>query len=211
MVRKCEKKYCCVVLRQRKIVFLWYNFIFEEMVAPNCLWSLGCCQIVSVLRFLTGTSAKLKRGHVKRYAVVLSVLGASRSMTLPGPSRSINPTLPSSYNHLRFYFMKKLKLCGWRLSCRKVQAWNDHYIFNSWMMFSYFRLNCLVVKTYLPFCLAISVMKWKKVCRKTKNRWTNTARKKDLLPGLKLLLRWAYDKQEFAYVILSTRFSRCQA
>jgi len=39
---------------------------------PNCLWNVGC-QIVAVLMFLTGASAKLKRRHVKSYAVALSV------------------------------------------------------------------------------------------------------------------------------------------
>jgi len=51
---------------------------------PNCFWNVGC-QIVSVLTFLTGVSAKLKREHVKRYAVALSVWGASRSRLCPGP------------------------------------------------------------------------------------------------------------------------------
>jgi len=61
------------------------------MVTPNCFGSLGC-QIASILRFLTGASAKLKRGHVKRYAVVQSVLGASRSGLCPGPRvHSIRP------------------------------------------------------------------------------------------------------------------------
>jgi len=46
-------------------------------IAPEILpwlqaWSVGC-QIVSVLAFLTDASAKLKRGHVKRYAVALCV------------------------------------------------------------------------------------------------------------------------------------------
>jgi len=39
---------------------------------PNCLLSVGC-QIVSVWTFLTGVLAKLKRGYVKRYSVMLSV------------------------------------------------------------------------------------------------------------------------------------------
>jgi len=47
-------------------------------------WSAGC-KIASVLTFLTGASAKLKRGHVKRFAVALSVWGASRSRFCPGP------------------------------------------------------------------------------------------------------------------------------
>jgi len=48
--------------------------IYEPMymVTPNCLWSVGR-QIVSILTFLTGAFAKLKRGHVKRYAVALCV------------------------------------------------------------------------------------------------------------------------------------------
>jgi len=67
--------------------FCWNKLTTYEppyVVTPNCLWSL-VCQIVSVLKFLTGASAKLKRGHVKRYAVVLSVLGASWSGLCPGP------------------------------------------------------------------------------------------------------------------------------
>ena len=36
------------------------------------LWSVGC-QTISVSTFLIGASAKLKREHVKRYAVALSV------------------------------------------------------------------------------------------------------------------------------------------
>jgi len=35
-----------------------------HMVTPNCLWSVGG-QIATILMFLTGASAKLKRGHVK--------------------------------------------------------------------------------------------------------------------------------------------------
>jgi len=54
------------------------------VVTPNCLWSVDC-QIVSVLTFLTGVFTKLKRGHVKRHAVALSVYGASRSRLCPGP------------------------------------------------------------------------------------------------------------------------------
>jgi len=38
------------------------------MVTSSCLWSVGC-QIVSVLTFLMGASAKLKLGHMNRYAV----------------------------------------------------------------------------------------------------------------------------------------------
>jgi len=45
---------------------------FLVMVTPNFVWSVGC-QIVSDLTFSTGASAKLKRGHMKRYAVALSV------------------------------------------------------------------------------------------------------------------------------------------
>ena len=41
-------------------------------VIPNCLRSVGC-QIVSVVAFLTGASAKSKQGHMKRYAVALSI------------------------------------------------------------------------------------------------------------------------------------------
>jgi len=39
---------------------------------PNCLWNVDC-QIVSVLTFLIGVFAKLKRGYVKRHSVALSV------------------------------------------------------------------------------------------------------------------------------------------
>jgi len=39
---------------------------------------------------LTGASAKLKRGHVKRYAV----LGGLAVTILPGASRSFNRALP---------------------------------------------------------------------------------------------------------------------
>jgi len=62
------------------------------MVTPNCLWNVDC-QIVSVLTFLAGAFAKLKRGHVKRYAVALKRLGGLALMTLPEASRLINPAL----------------------------------------------------------------------------------------------------------------------
>ena len=56
MFRESMTKNCCVVSRQQKIVFLWYNFMFKQINHirtavhghPNCLWSVGC-QIVSVL------------------------------------------------------------------------------------------------------------------------------------------------------------------
>ena len=41
-------------------------------VSQSLNWSAGC-QIASVLTFMTGASANLKRGHVKRFAVALSV------------------------------------------------------------------------------------------------------------------------------------------
>jgi len=41
--------------------------------APLCPpWLRACCQMVSVSTFLTGGSARLKRGDVKRYTVVQS-------------------------------------------------------------------------------------------------------------------------------------------
>ena len=75
-----DKKYCCVVTWEQKDRFCDATFCFNKsttyeppyMVTPNCLWSVGC-QIVSLLKFSTGASAKLKRGYVKRYAVALSV------------------------------------------------------------------------------------------------------------------------------------------
>ena len=52
--------------------------------------------MVSVLTFLTGGSAKLKRSHVKCYTVVLSCakrLGVLAVMSLTGASRSFHPAL----------------------------------------------------------------------------------------------------------------------
>jgi len=51
------------------------------------------CQTVSVLTFLTGDATKLKRGHVKRYAVALKRLGALAVPTFPGTSSSFNLVL----------------------------------------------------------------------------------------------------------------------
>jgi len=51
--------------------------------------------------FLTGASAKLKRGHAKRYAVALSVWGASRSRLCSWPRvHFIRPKL--LYNSIAF-------------------------------------------------------------------------------------------------------------
>ena len=65
-----DRKDCCLVSRQQKLRFLWYNFVFEQttyeppyMVSPDCLWRVDC-QIVSVLTFLTGVSAKMKPGFM---------------------------------------------------------------------------------------------------------------------------------------------------
>jgi len=40
-----DRKDCCLVSRQQKLRFLWYNFVFEQttyeppyMVSPDCLW-----------------------------------------------------------------------------------------------------------------------------------------------------------------------------
>jgi len=85
--------------RSKKIAFLWYNFLFEQIkcvtyespqiVPPNCSWSVGC-QIVSGLTFFTGASEKLKRGDVKHCAFALSVKGPrghdfARGLTFTGP------------------------------------------------------------------------------------------------------------------------------
>jgi len=71
---------------------------------PNCLWSVGH-QIVSFWTFLTGASTKFKRGHVKPYAVALSVLGASRSRLCPGPRiHLIRPCLQPLHDRPRKKF-----------------------------------------------------------------------------------------------------------
>jgi len=56
---------------------------------------LFAIQIVSVLTFLTGASAKLKRAHVKRYTLrsCAKHLGGLAVTSLPGASGSFNPAL----------------------------------------------------------------------------------------------------------------------
>ena len=81
------------------------------MITPSCLWSVGC-QIVSVLTFLTGVSANLKRGHVKRYAVALSVFGGLAVTTLPGASLSFNPAMGRWRFCLNYYRRLLQAECG---------------------------------------------------------------------------------------------------
>jgi len=53
----------------------------QYVVTPSCLWNVGC-QDVSVLMFLTGACAKLKREHMKRIRDWIS-----------GPFDSVSPQL----------------------------------------------------------------------------------------------------------------------
>ena len=66
--------------------------------------------MVSVFMFLAGASAKLKRGHVKRYAVALSVYGASRSFhpTLFGALGVDHVLIKSLYLVVWNYFMPRI-------------------------------------------------------------------------------------------------------
>jgi len=108
--RVYDKKLLCIVTVAKRSFSGDANFCLNKltkltaqepqqpyMATHNCLWCLGC-QIVSLLPFLTGDSAKLKPGHVKRYAVALSVYGASRLRICPGSRiHSIRPYLHSIF------------------------------------------------------------------------------------------------------------------
>jgi len=56
---------------------------------------LFAIEIASVLTFLTGASAKLKRAHVKRYTQCICAkrLGGLAVKSFPGVSRSFSPAL----------------------------------------------------------------------------------------------------------------------
>ena len=64
-------------------------------VFDNCDYFFAI-QIVSVVTFLTGAYAKLKRAHMKRYTLrsCAKRLGGLAVTFLPGASRSFNPALP---------------------------------------------------------------------------------------------------------------------
>ena len=95
-----RKRLLCSVTAAEKSILLCDDFLFKQLIHMqtgrawpqcNCLWTVGS-EIVSVLTFATVAFAELKRGHLKRYTVTLS---------LPRASCSFNPDLcqPANYHH----------------------------------------------------------------------------------------------------------------
>jgi len=94
----CQKKLLCSVTVAKRsfcdTAFCLNKLITVErmyVVTPNCLWSVGC-QIASILTFLTGAFAKLKRA-CETLRSCAKRLGGLAVINFPGALRSFNPAL----------------------------------------------------------------------------------------------------------------------